>query len=160
MPVALGQLEDHLAELPVDRLIVAMCRSGRRSAMAADMLNRRGYRVANLTGSMTAWATAGLPVSEGAGESAPWTGCSPFSTTAASTGERARQSSTSSRPDVIEDRLEAELALDWTRPGAPAATGRNHRPRSGAGSRRDLEDTDTGRRRVAIASRWQPAGRP
>jgi rhodanese-related sulfurtransferase len=39
-----------------------MCRSGRRSAMAADLLNRRGYRVANLTGGMTAWATAGLPV--------------------------------------------------------------------------------------------------
>jgi hypothetical protein len=56
------------------------------------------------------------------------------------------------------------LSVDspWTgpRPGAPATTGRNPRPRSGAGSRRDLEDTDTGRRRVAIASRWQPAGRP
>ena len=62
MHLALGQLEEHLAELPVDRLIVAVCRSGRRSAMAADLLNRRGYRVANLTGGMTAWAAAGLPV--------------------------------------------------------------------------------------------------
>ena len=59
---ALGQLKEHLAELPVDRLIVAVCRSGRRSAMAADLLSRRGYRVANLTGGMTAWAAAGLPV--------------------------------------------------------------------------------------------------
>ena len=62
MHLALGQLEEHLAELPVDRLIVAVCRSGRRSAMAADLLSRRGYRVANLTGGMTAWAAAGLPV--------------------------------------------------------------------------------------------------
>ena len=62
MHLPLGQLEEHLAELPVDRLIVAVCRSGRRSAMAADLLSRRGYRVANLTGGMTAWAAAGLPV--------------------------------------------------------------------------------------------------
>lgn len=62
MHLALGQLEEHLAELPVDRLIVAVCRSGRRSAMAAAMLSRRGYRVANLTGGMNAWAAAGLPV--------------------------------------------------------------------------------------------------
>ena len=62
MHVALGQLEERLAELPVDRLIVTVCRSGRRSAMAANLLSRRGHRVANLTGGMTAWAAAGLPV--------------------------------------------------------------------------------------------------
>lgn len=41
--VVLGQLEDHLGDLPSDRPIVTVCRSGRRSAMAANLLTRHGY---------------------------------------------------------------------------------------------------------------------
>ncbi len=60
--VVLGQLEDHLGELSPDRPIVTVCRSGRRSAMAANLLIRHGYTASNLTGGMNAWAAAGLPV--------------------------------------------------------------------------------------------------
>lgn len=60
--IVLGQLKDHMAELPKDKQIVTVCRSGRRSAMAAQLLARHGYTVSNLTGGMNAWATAGLPV--------------------------------------------------------------------------------------------------
>ena len=39
-----------------------MCRSGRRSATAATLLNRRGLRATNLGGGMTDWVAAGLPI--------------------------------------------------------------------------------------------------
>jgi Rhodanese-related sulfurtransferase len=60
--IPLGQLETRLEEIPAARPIVTVCRSGRRSAIAADVLNGRGYHATNLTGGMTAWAAAGLPV--------------------------------------------------------------------------------------------------
>lgn len=60
--LVLSQLEDHLAELPIDQQIVTVCRSGRRSAMAASLLTRHGYTAINLTGGMHSWAAAGMPV--------------------------------------------------------------------------------------------------
>jgi rhodanese-related sulfurtransferase len=60
--LVLSQLQDHLGDLPTDRPIVTVCRSGRRSAIAARQLARHGYSAADLTGGMNAWATAGLPV--------------------------------------------------------------------------------------------------
>jgi rhodanese-related sulfurtransferase len=53
--------------LPPGRLVVAVCRSGARSAKAAAMLAEAGVEVRNLTGGMTAWAAAGLPVVGGDG---------------------------------------------------------------------------------------------
>ena len=58
----LSQLEKHLGDLPTDRPIVTVCRSGRRSGIAANTLTRHGYQATNLTGGMNAWAAAGLPV--------------------------------------------------------------------------------------------------
>ncbi|MCW2810137.1 MAG: Rhodanese domain protein [Friedmanniella sp.] len=58
----LGQLGSRLAELPRDRQIITVCRSGRRSAVAAQQLASRGYQVANLVGGMAAWSASGLPV--------------------------------------------------------------------------------------------------
>lgn len=52
--VILSQLEDHLGDLPSDRPVVIVCRSGRRSAMAATLLTRHGYTARNLTGGMKA----------------------------------------------------------------------------------------------------------
>lgn len=46
-------------ELPKDRPVVTVCRSGARSANAARRLAAAGYEVANLRGGMTAWQHAG-----------------------------------------------------------------------------------------------------
>ena len=67
--IPLGQLEHRLAELPRDRQIITVCRSGRRSVLAAQQLAARGYQAINLTGGMTAWAYAGLPVVTATGHS-------------------------------------------------------------------------------------------
>ena len=66
--VPLGQLESRLGELPRDRPIVAVCRSGARSARAAAMLAKAGFAdVANLRGGMLRWRAEGGAV-VGAGE--------------------------------------------------------------------------------------------
>ncbi|MBN8493030.1 MAG: MBL fold metallo-hydrolase [Burkholderiales bacterium] len=64
----LGELEARQAELPRDRPIVTVCRSGARSARAAGMLGKAGFaEVANLRGGMLRWRAEGLPAL-GAGE--------------------------------------------------------------------------------------------
>ncbi|SDW36293.1 MBL fold metallo-hydrolase [Marinobacter mobilis] len=48
--IPLDQLRDRVAELPTDKPIVALCRSGRRSAMAVNILREKGFdRVASLS---------------------------------------------------------------------------------------------------------------
>lgn len=48
---------------PADgRRVVAVCRSGGRSAKATEALRAWGYDAVNLAGGMQAWAAAGLPV--------------------------------------------------------------------------------------------------
>lgn len=51
-----------VAEVPTDRPVVAVCRSGNRSGQAATVLAAAGVDVANMAGGMKAWAQAGLPV--------------------------------------------------------------------------------------------------
>ena len=66
--VPLGQLSDRTDELPTDRRIVVVCRSGGRSGRAAEALVGAGYDAVNLAGGMQAWAAVGLPVVTDAGE--------------------------------------------------------------------------------------------
>lgn len=55
--IPLGELEGRLDEVPRDRPIVVVCRSGERSRTAASRLLAAGFRdVANLTGGLQAWA--------------------------------------------------------------------------------------------------------
>lgn len=55
-----------IAELPRDRPILVICRSGNRSASVTDYLIRSGWTdVVNITGGMIAWERAGLPVRRG-----------------------------------------------------------------------------------------------
>jgi len=60
--LTLRQLEGRLATLPREKTIVTVCASGHRSAAAARVLTRAGYRVENLKGGMRAWTRADLPV--------------------------------------------------------------------------------------------------
>jgi glyoxylase-like metal-dependent hydrolase (beta-lactamase superfamily II)/rhodanese-related sulfurtransferase len=64
--IPLGELPRRLDELARDRPIVAVCRSGARSAQASVLLARSGFtRVANLAGGMLRWRGEGQPVDGG-----------------------------------------------------------------------------------------------
>jgi len=65
--VTLSQVPAHIGDLPHDRRIVAICRSGARSAKATEYLVAHGYDTVNLGGGMRAWVAAGLPVITDAG---------------------------------------------------------------------------------------------
>src|SRR4051812_5385808 len=66
--IPLGQLTGRIAELPTDRQIILVSRSGTRSAQAPAVLTTAGLNAANLTGGMWAWASSGLPVVTDSGE--------------------------------------------------------------------------------------------
>jgi len=61
--VPLSQLMNRLDELDRERPVVAVCRSGVRSAQASVLLGKAGFgKVANLAGGMLRWKAEGLPV--------------------------------------------------------------------------------------------------
>jgi rhodanese-related sulfurtransferase len=60
--VPLGALDAAADSLANDRPILAVCRSGRRSERACEILAAHGRRATNLAGGMIAWNRAGLPV--------------------------------------------------------------------------------------------------
>lgn len=59
--IPMGDLNARQDELAEDRTIVAVCRSGARSAQVAAALTRAGYAAENLEGGMQAWERDGLP---------------------------------------------------------------------------------------------------
>jgi glyoxylase-like metal-dependent hydrolase (beta-lactamase superfamily II)/rhodanese-related sulfurtransferase len=64
--IPLGQLTHRVDELPRDRPLVMVCRSGARSAQATVLLQRAGFpQVANLNGGMLRWRADGHPVEMG-----------------------------------------------------------------------------------------------
>jgi rhodanese-related sulfurtransferase len=60
--IPLGQLGARTAELPLDRDIYVICRTGMRSARAAHALNGGGWQALNVAGGMRDWAAAGRPM--------------------------------------------------------------------------------------------------
>lgn len=61
--IPLGDLPQRMSEIPADKTIVAVCRSGNRSGQATNFLRQQGYNnVHNMTGGMNAWEEAKLPV--------------------------------------------------------------------------------------------------
>jgi rhodanese-related sulfurtransferase len=66
--IPLAELPDHLDELPKDRVIVCVCRSGARSLRAATFLDEQGFEAVNLTGGMLAWFADALPLESDDGE--------------------------------------------------------------------------------------------
>lgn len=65
--VPMGEVSGRLAEIPVGRTVVCVCRVGGRSGAVAGALAEGGYDVRNLAGGMLAWEAAGLPVVTDAG---------------------------------------------------------------------------------------------
>ena len=65
--IPLGYLADRASEIPAGKPVVVQCQSGGRSSIAASILERAGFRdVTNLTGGLSAWTAAGLPLDEAA----------------------------------------------------------------------------------------------
>jgi rhodanese-related sulfurtransferase len=64
------EILDSLPNLPQDKdaPIYFICRSGRRSGIAAAALSKLGYRnIYNVEGGTNAWVSAGLPTESGRG---------------------------------------------------------------------------------------------
>jgi rhodanese-related sulfurtransferase len=60
--IPLAHVSHRAHELAADKMIITVCRSGHRGALAARTLRRAGYQVENLQGGMKAWAKAGFPL--------------------------------------------------------------------------------------------------
>jgi len=60
--IPLGELVQRAGEVPQDRRVVVVCRSGARSAQATVYLAGGGWEAVNLYGGLQAWAAAGRPL--------------------------------------------------------------------------------------------------
>lgn len=61
--VPLGRLDEALDQFPDDANVYVVCRSGNRSAYAAEVLSAAGKAdVKNVAGGLVAWASAGYPI--------------------------------------------------------------------------------------------------
>ena len=60
--IPLAELDRARMEIPINRRIVCVCKSGVRSARATETLVQMGFDAVNMTGGMKAWAASGLPV--------------------------------------------------------------------------------------------------
>ena len=63
--IPLGELEDHIVEIPTDRDIVCICATGHRSVPAVRRLLATGYFASSLKNGMLAWQISRLPVKKG-----------------------------------------------------------------------------------------------
>ncbi|HTW04905.1 MAG TPA: rhodanese-like domain-containing protein [Streptosporangiaceae bacterium] len=65
--IPLGQLGARTAEIPQDEVVYVICRSGGRSARAAQALSAAGWDAINVAGGMQDWAAAGRPMATDSG---------------------------------------------------------------------------------------------
>lgn len=63
--IPLDQLPSRLSELPKDREIVVVCRSGNRSQEGRDILLAAGFNATSMAGGLREWYARGYPI-EGA----------------------------------------------------------------------------------------------
>ncbi len=66
--IPLSSVPDAVDDLAHERRIVCVCRSGGRSARAAQFLTEQGFDVVNLEGGMTAWQSYGAEMVADDGE--------------------------------------------------------------------------------------------
>jgi rhodanese-related sulfurtransferase len=60
--IPMREIPAHIDELPTDQRILAICRSGARSAAVAEVLIGAGFDAVNVQGGMRAWEAADLPI--------------------------------------------------------------------------------------------------
>lgn len=61
--ITLSDLPNKLKQVPTDRMVVCVCRSGARSSAAYGVLMQAGYtNIRNLSGGMMGWQSAKMPV--------------------------------------------------------------------------------------------------
>ncbi len=53
--IPLGELGERMGELPRDKELILVCRSGNRSGLACEYMESIGYDVTNMVGGMLAW---------------------------------------------------------------------------------------------------------
>ena len=63
--IPLGELAGRARELDRSRTLLTLCRSGARSAMAAQQLSAAGFEVCNIKGGILKWIAEKLPVVKG-----------------------------------------------------------------------------------------------
>jgi rhodanese-related sulfurtransferase len=60
--IPLEQLQSRLNELPKDRQIVVVCRSGNRSQEGRDILLSAGFQAISMAGGLKEWSAQGYPI--------------------------------------------------------------------------------------------------
>jgi hydroxyacylglutathione hydrolase len=64
--IFVGYLEKRMAEVPRNKPVAVMCKTGHRAGLAASILQRAGYtNISNVLGSIVAWLVNGFPVVKG-----------------------------------------------------------------------------------------------
>ncbi len=64
--IPLGELASRVNELPRDREVLVICRTGHRSAQGRDILLSAGFtQVTSIAGGITQWKAAGYPTVNG-----------------------------------------------------------------------------------------------
>lgn len=63
--IPMGDVVERVDEFPLTGEVLLICRTGNRSARAAEWLRRQGVDAINVGGGMVAWIQAGQPVAVG-----------------------------------------------------------------------------------------------
>lgn len=64
--IPLDKLEERVNEVPKDKEVVVVCRSGNRSKQGRDILKNAGFtQVTSMSGGLTQWKAAGQPTVTG-----------------------------------------------------------------------------------------------
>lgn len=64
--IPLGQLPSRLSEVPADKPVVVVCRSGNRSQQGRDILRNAGFgQVTSMAGGVNEWQAQGLAIATG-----------------------------------------------------------------------------------------------
>ncbi|MFZ5820855.1 MAG: rhodanese-like domain-containing protein, partial [Chloroflexota bacterium] len=63
--IPLDELSARVDELPKDRPILVVCRSGNRSQAGRDILQQAGFEATSMDGGLNEWRERGYPVTSG-----------------------------------------------------------------------------------------------